>query len=139
MKPQGDGEQPAHCRIEAMKSPEPREREPWPGLGGDGVHGSLSDLWRLRKCSACRLRSIPIWLRHAFVRRAMNGLALLRIAIRVRRTVAALEAHLVRPVRCRPVHKEFGIEGDAAFRIGVELDHPSLDAIRIELRIDRAV
>src|SRR5258708_38554025 len=63
----------------------------------------------------------------------------LRIAIRVRRTVAALKTHLVRPVRCRPVDKEFGIEGDAAFRIGVELDHPSLDAIRIKLRIDRAV
>src|SRR5437763_1124643 len=52
-----------------------------------------------------------------------------RIAIGVRRTVAALEAHLVRPVRRRPVHKESGIEADAAVRIGVELDHPSLDAV----------
>ena len=42
-------------------------------------------------------------------------------------------------VRGRPLHKEFGIEGDAAVRIGVELDHPSFDAIGIELWIDGAV
>src|SRR5260370_16986039 len=62
-----------------------------------------------------------------------------RIAIRIRRTVAAFKAHLMRPVRRRPVDEEFGIEGNAAFRIGVELDHPSLDALGIELRIDGAV
>src|SRR6266478_1314858 len=62
-----------------------------------------------------------------------------RIAIGIRRTVAAFKAHLVRPVRRWPLHEEFRIEVNAASRIRVELDHPSLDAIGIELRIDRAV
>src|SRR5258705_5499105 len=67
-------------------------------------------------------------------RRAMNDPPISsRIAIGIRRTVAAFEPHLVRPVRCRPVDEEFRIEADAAFRIGVELDHPSLDAVGIEL------
>src|ERR1700758_3361235 len=68
-----------------------------------------------------------------------SGLASSRIAIGIRRAVAALEAHLMRPVRRRPVYKESGIEREAALRIGVELDHPALDAIGIELRIDGAV
>src|ERR1700691_5449511 len=68
-----------------------------------------------------------------------SGLASSRIAIGIRRAVSAFKTHLVRPVRCRPVHKEFGIESDAACRIGVELAHPSLDAIGIELWIDGAV
>src|SRR6266852_6605005 len=68
-----------------------------------------------------------------------SSLLWLRIAIGIRRTVAAFKPHLVRPVRRRPVHEEFRIEADPAFRIGVELDHPSLDAVGIELWIDRAV
>src|SRR5260370_31983303 len=68
-----------------------------------------------------------------------SGLASSRIAIGIRRAVAAFKTHLARPVRRRPVHKESGIESDAAFRIGVELDHPTLDAIGIELWIDGAV
>src|SRR6266478_9835364 len=102
-----------------------------------------SDLSRLRMCGApaaansdfgCVMRSC---LRPA--RDERSSLPSSRIAIGIRRTVAAFKAHLVRPVRCRPFHEEFRIEADAAFRIGVELDHPSLDAIGIELWVDGAV
>src|SRR5258706_10814659 len=72
--------------------------------------------------------------------RAMNDPPIpSRIAIGIRRTVAAFEPHLVRPVRRRPLHEEFRIEADTAIRLGVELDHPSLDAVGIELRVDGAV
>src|SRR5260370_40290435 len=41
MKSQSDREQPAHRWIETMKCPKAGEREPWPELGGHGVHGAL--------------------------------------------------------------------------------------------------
>src|SRR5690349_14614489 len=63
----------------------------------------------------------------------------LRIAIGIRGAVAALQANLVRTLPFRPVDEEFRIEGHAALRLDVELHHPSIDALRIELRIDRAV
>src|SRR5579884_1527005 len=61
------------------------------------------------------------------------------IAVRVGRAIAAFEPHLVRAVRGGPLHKEFWIESDAAVWVGIELHHPALDAIRIELRINGAV
>src|SRR5258708_1810823 len=87
--------------------------------------------------SGCGARRLCPCLQPA--RDQWSGLVSSRIAIGIRRAVAAFKTHLVRPVRRRPVHEEFGIEGDAAFWIGVELDHPSLDAIGIELWIDGAV
>src|SRR5215470_14242259 len=42
----------------------------------------------------------------------------------------------MRAVRGWPSHKKLGIEGDATIGAGVELHHPALDAIRIELGID---
>ena len=42
------------------------------------------------------------------------------------------------PVQGRPLHEELGIEGDAAVRLRVEL-HPAVDAVGVELRVDRAV
>src|SRR5215475_14927215 len=65
--------------------------------------------------------------------------SLLRIAIGIRRAVAALQANLVRTLAFGPVDEEFWIEGHAAFRLDVELHHPAFDALRIELRIDGAV
>src|ERR1700704_4156364 len=89
---------------------------------------------RSRPCSSVTLQAFGINAPPApDLRGAHVGAISSRIAIGVRRAVAALEAHLVWPVRRRPVHKELGIEGDAAFRIGVELDHPSCNAVGIEL------
>src|SRR5271166_424228 len=45
----------------------------------------------------------------------------------------------MRPVAHRPFDEEFGIEGDPAIGPGIELDHPALDAVRVELRVHRAV
>jgi hypothetical protein len=39
----------------------------------------------------------------------------------------------------RPLNEEFGIESDAAVLSGIELHHPAVDALRIELRVDRAI
>src|SRR5712671_7364289 len=99
-----------------------------------------SDLSRLPMICAARMQPIWIRLHPVFVARAMNDPPISsRIAIGIRRTVAAFEPYLVRPVRRRPIHEEFRIEADAAVRLGVELDHPSLDAVGIELRVDGAV
>src|SRR5256885_7858994 len=99
-----------------------------------------SDLSRLRICAVRGMQPIWIWLHRVFVARAIDDPPIWsRIAIGIRRTVAAFKPHLVRPVRRRPLHEEFRIEADAAFRIGVELDHPPLDAIGIELWVDGAV
>src|SRR5260370_22233351 len=93
-----------------------------------------SGLSRLRMICAARRMC------RACGRRAMNDPPISsRIAIGIRRTVAAFKPHLVRPVRRRPLHEEFRIEADAAVRLGVELDHPSLDAVGIELRVDGAL
>src|SRR5262245_36545020 len=45
----------------------------------------------------------------------------------------------MRAVAFRPGDEEARVEGDAAVRARVELHHPAVDAVRIELRIDRAV
>src|SRR5271166_6738036 len=45
----------------------------------------------------------------------------------------------MRALSLRPVDKEFQIESDAAARLGVELDHPAVDPVGIELRVDGAV
>src|SRR5262249_47611440 len=63
----------------------------------------------------------------------------LRIAIGVGRAVAALQPHLVWPVALRPVDEEFRVEANAAFGLGIELDHPAVNAVGIELRIDRPI
>src|ERR1700686_4897508 len=55
MKSQRDREQPAHRRIETMKCPKAGEREPWPELGGDRVHGSL---FRFIAAAACGVRAL---------------------------------------------------------------------------------
>src|SRR4029453_3172101 len=62
-----------------------------------------------------------------------------RIAIGIRRTIAALQPDLVRTVRRRPIDEELLVEGNAAFRLGVQLAHPALHTIRIELLVDDAV
>src|SRR5215469_6967917 len=62
-----------------------------------------------------------------------------RIAIRIRRAVAALQPDLMRQVPFRPGQKELRIEGNAAVRIGVELHHPAIEPALVELRIDGAV
>src|SRR5262249_46589960 len=62
-----------------------------------------------------------------------------RIAIGIRRAVTALQPHLVRSVPFRPIDEELPVERDTSRGGGVELDHPAVDPLRIELRIDRAV
>ena len=44
----------------------------------------------------------------------------------------------MRPVRGRPRDEELLVEGHTAFRLGIELHHPALDAVGIELRVDGA-
>src|SRR5690348_4731034 len=39
----------------------------------------------------------------------------------------------------RPIDEELWIERDPAGGVGIELDHPAVDALRVELRIDGAV
>src|SRR5215467_13335377 len=58
------------------------------------------------------------------------------VAIGIGGAVAAFEPHLMRAMRGWPSHKKLGIEGDATIGAGVELHHPAVDAIRIELGID---
>src|SRR6516165_8511594 len=62
-----------------------------------------------------------------------------RIAIRIRGAVAAVEPDLVRSMRLRPLDEEFRIERNAALGPGVELYHPAVDSIGIQLRVDVAV
>src|SRR6476659_5899852 len=112
MKPQRDREQPAHRRIEAMKCPKAGEREPWPELGRLRIHGFASPAWRgfgyvargpaAAKPAAANLDLAASSVRAGSRRDEGSGLAWLRIAIGIRRTVATLEAHLMRPVRRRP-------------------------------------
>src|SRR5206468_2404617 len=63
----------------------------------------------------------------------------LRIAIGVGGAIAAFEPNLVWSMRFRPLHEELLVEGDAALRLGVELHHPALNPLGVELRIDGAV
>src|SRR5207245_8021859 len=62
-----------------------------------------------------------------------------RIAVRVRGGVAALQTHLMRPVAVRPLDEEFPVQLHAPGRLRIDLDHPALDPVRIELVVDRAV
>src|SRR5260370_6763256 len=95
-----------------------------------------SDLSRLPMICAARMQPIWIRLHPVLVARAMNDPPISsRIAIGIRRTVAAFKPHLVRSVRRRPLHEEFRIEADAAVLLGVERDHPSLESVLIVLRV----
>src|SRR4029077_8546670 len=62
-----------------------------------------------------------------------------RIAVGIRRAVAAFQPHLVWTMWRRPFHEESLVEGDASARLGVELYHPSLDPVGIELGVDGAI
>src|SRR5262249_44578574 len=68
----------------------------------------------------------------------MDGLSS-RIAVRVGRAVAALEAYLMRPMRLGPFDEEFRIECDTPSRLGIELHHPAFDACGKDLRADGAI
>ena len=61
------------------------------------------------------------------------------ITVRVRRCVAALQADLVRAMLRVELDEELRIEGHRAVGCDVELDHPALDAVGIELIVPRAV
>ena len=62
-----------------------------------------------------------------------------RIAIGIRGRVSALQAHLMREVAIRPGQEEVFIKFDSTLWLGVDLHHPALDPIGIELVIDCAV
>src|ERR687891_1033941 len=62
-----------------------------------------------------------------------------RVAVRVRGRVTALQAHLMRPVAVRPLDEELPVQLDAPVRLRIDLDHPALDPVRIELVVDDAV
>src|SRR5215217_2666022 len=66
--------------------------------------------------------------------RVRRGPRRLRIAVGVGRGVAALQAHLMWPL-VTEVEEEVGVEGHPTGRVSVELDHPALDALGIELRV----
>src|SRR4051812_28066174 len=60
-------------------------------------------------------------------------------AERVGRRVAALQTYLVRTEAVLELEQEVRIERDAALRSDVELRHPAVDAVRVELRVPRRV
>src|SRR5262245_25914165 len=62
-----------------------------------------------------------------------------RVAVGVGRAVAPLQPDLVRQLAFWPVDEEFWIEGDAAVRVGVELHHPAVKTVLVELAVDGAV
>src|SRR5215471_12103943 len=45
----------------------------------------------------------------------------------------------MRPMAGRPVDTEIAVELDAAVGLGIDLDHPTVEAFGVELRVDRAV
>src|SRR5262249_34603800 len=45
----------------------------------------------------------------------------------------------MRPMAFRPIDEEFRVECDPSRGVGVGLPHPAVDALRVELWIDRAV
>src|SRR6185436_10696198 len=49
--------------------------------------------------------------------------------------VAALEPHLVRPHAILRFDHEARVERHPTFRVGVQLDHPAANPVRIELRV----
>src|SRR5215468_68452 len=71
-------------------------------------------------------------------RRRVNG-APSREAVRVRRSVAALQAYLMRAIAVGPLQEELPIQLDTPTGLRVDLDHPALHALRVELLIDRPV
>src|SRR4051812_30363194 len=62
-----------------------------------------------------------------------------REAVGIRRAVASLQPDLMREMALRPLDEEFRVEGDAALRIGIELHHPAIEAVVIDLLVDGAV
>src|SRR5437588_711512 len=62
-----------------------------------------------------------------------------RIAVRIRRAVAAFEPHLVRQLSLGPGDEEFRVELEAAIGAGVELHHPAVESAFVELAVDRAI
>src|SRR5947207_795791 len=61
------------------------------------------------------------------------------IAVRIRRAVAALEPNLVRSVPFRPFDEKLRVERNPSLRACVELHHPTLDSLRVELLVDRPI
>src|SRR5688500_11605269 len=61
------------------------------------------------------------------------------VAVGVRRAVAAFQPHLVRQVALRPFDEKVRVELDAASRLRIELHHPTVAAVVIELLVDGAV
>src|SRR6266404_8827180 len=60
------------------------------------------------------------------------------IAVGVRGRVAAFQPDLVRALSLEPDEEARG-DGDSTLRIGVDLDHPALDAVRVELGIPAGI
>src|SRR3954447_21806339 len=78
-------------------------------------------------------RGSPRGLARRF-RRARPEDSGLRIAIGIGRGVTALQPDLVGALVAE-VEEEVGVEAHAARRVGIELDHPTLDTFGIELRV----
>src|SRR5947207_1141421 len=87
----------------------------------------------LRPWSAPNDSSAPA-AAHTFV-----DIARSREAEGVRRCVAALQPHLVRPHSLLELDEEVLIEREAAGASHVELREPAADAVRVELRVPRTI
>src|SRR4051794_9044875 len=61
------------------------------------------------------------------------------VAVGVRRAVAALQPDLMRKVTLRPVEEELRVAGDPTVLADVELDHPAVQALVVELLVDGAI
>src|ERR1700738_5616325 len=61
------------------------------------------------------------------------------IAVRIRRRIASFESDLMRAMRARPSEVERLIDLETPGRRRVELDHPAVDPVRIELIVDGPV
>src|SRR5215831_17703695 len=99
MQAERHGKQPPHGRVEAVKGPQSRQREPGPPFFS---HRSLA--------FGAGMGLISSWISAS----ARPNLPPSRIAIGVRRAVAAFEAHLVWAVRLRPLHEKPLVERDAS-------------------------
>src|SRR6185295_15122166 len=62
-----------------------------------------------------------------------------RIAVGIRRAIASFQPHLMRAMSAGPIDEEILVERDAAFGLGIELDHPAAKPIRIELLVDDSI
>jgi hypothetical protein len=65
---------------------------------------------------------------------AQTSTSVVREAVGVRRRVAATEAHLVRAL-ARERDEDVGVDGQGPIFVGVELDEPAVDALRVELDV----